>query len=189
MTAQKASLRGVLTARRAGLTIGYRTDASSALIAHFPIAQFSPQADVIAGYWPIRSELDCRPLLRHLHDAGFQCALPICVDGRLIFREWSPTAPLQKGQYGIETPLNDAELVIPQIILCPLLGFDAVGNRLGYGGGFYDKTLSDLSGSHDVKLVGVAYSIQSVAALPSEPHDFALNGIVTELGYTKFDAS
>jgi len=99
----------------------------------------------------------------------------------MIFRRWSPGEPLELDQAGVPAPLPLAEAVLPELILTPLLAFDADGGRLGQGGGYYDRTFAALP---DAVRIGFAYAGQRVDGLPIEAHDIRLHGVLTEVGYT-----
>ncbi len=136
----------------------------------------------VAGYWPMGGELDARPLLLGLHEGGFTCALPV-IQGRgrpLVFRAWRPGADLEPGDLGTLHPSSAETQVVPQVVLVPLLAFDGRGNRLGQGGGYYDRTLADLRHRGRVLAVGLAYARQEVDSLPFERRDQRLDWIVTE---------
>ncbi|MFA7431521.1 MAG: 5-formyltetrahydrofolate cyclo-ligase [Rhodospirillaceae bacterium] len=141
-----------------------------------------PPGAVVAGYWPMRGEIDVLPVLSVLAERGQVTALPAVVDRKapLVFRRWAPGDALEDGLYGTRHPLAEAEEVRPVCLLVPLLAFDRKGVRLGYGGGFYDRTLAALRAVGPVVAVGVAYAGQEVDALPAEPHDERLDWVVTE---------
>ncbi len=135
---------------------------------------------VLAGYWPIRTEIDPRPAMA-THD-GPLC-LPV-VPGPakpLVFRRWYPGAAMIEGAFGARIPTDETELT-PQVLIVPLLAFDARGCRLGYGGGFYDRTLERLRARGPVTAIGFAYAAQQVKQVPTEPTDQPLDLIVTETG-------
>lgn len=184
----KASARTDATAVRQRLAAegGARAAAGAAEVAWSVLGDLGdrPADTVAAGYWPIRTELDCRPLMERLHAAGWACALPCVVDraGPLAFRAWRPGDRLHMGAYGIPAPGPDAPPRHPRIVIVPLLAFDAGGHRLGYGGGYYDRTLADLRGRGDVLAVGFAFAGQQVAHLPRDGDDQRLDLIVTEAG-------
>ncbi|MTJ80134.1 MAG: 5-formyltetrahydrofolate cyclo-ligase [Telmatospirillum sp.] len=137
---------------------------------------------VIAGYWPISDEVDVRPLLDALAEQGCLLALPE-VERRqqpLIFRRWSPGAPLEAGIHGTFHPLRESPSLRPDLVLVPLLAFDRRGGRLGYGGGYYDRTMAALRSEKEILTVGIAYAAQEMSELPTEPHDQRLDWIVTE---------
>jgi len=99
----------------------------------------------------------------------------------MIFRRWSPGEPLELDQAGVPAPLSLAETVVPELILTPLLAFDARGGRLGQGGGYYDRTFTAVP---DAIRIGFAYAGQEIDDLPVEGHDIRLHGVLTEVGYT-----
>ena len=138
--------------------------------------------DVVSGYWPIRDELDIRRLLTGLTDQGIRCALPV-VDGRdkpLQFRRWQPGLELVQRPFGLSEPPDAARVLTPRILLVPLLAVDSRGNRLGYGGGYYDRTLTFLRQSVPIVAVGIAFEVQRVADVPYDGRDAALDWVVTE---------
>ena len=148
-----------------------------------------PAGATLGGYWPVGSELDCRPLLHALHEAGCWCALPVvnAADQPLRFRLWRPGDSLAPGRAGCLEPSGNAPEILPEALLVPLLGFDAAGYRLGQGGGFYDRTLAAMRGSGDsVLAIGLAFAVQELPALPAESHDQRLDWIVTEAGTRRF---
>ncbi|MFV0360337.1 5-formyltetrahydrofolate cyclo-ligase [Tropicimonas sp.] len=137
---------------------------------------------VLSGYWPIRGELDLRPLLSGLHDMGAQIALPL-VETRaapLVFRRWTPQTRMVRGHWNILVPPPGAEAVVPQVTLAPLVGWDAAGYRLGYGGGYFDRTLAALSPRPFT--IGVGVGAARLATIYPQPHDIPLDVIVTEDG-------
>lgn len=142
---------------------------------------------VIAGYWPIGSELDVRPLLHALCAGGRDICLPVVTrkDAPLSFRRWRPDCVMAPDAQGVPAPLA-GEVMRPTLILVPLLAFTPNGARLGYGGGYYDRTLAALRSSGDVFACGVAYAGQEVRALPTDAHDAPLNGILTPDGFRTF---
>ncbi|HXP98345.1 MAG TPA: 5-formyltetrahydrofolate cyclo-ligase [Telmatospirillum sp.] len=136
----------------------------------------------VAGYWPMSDEADVRPLLTILSERDCPVALPVVVakDDALRFRLWRPGMPLDAGRYGTLQPPPDSPLVMPDLLLIPLLAFDRRGGRLGYGGGYYDRTLASLRIERHSLAVGIAYAAQEFPELPHEPHDQRLDWIVTE---------
>jgi 5-formyltetrahydrofolate cyclo-ligase len=137
----------------------------------------------VAGYWPMGDELDIRPTLAAFHACGRAIALPVVLGrGRpLVFRSWQPGDVLVAGGFGTSVPAPDRGEISPGLLLVPLLGFDRRGNRLGYGGGFYDMTIAALRvRACGVFAVGVAFAAQEVDALPVEAFDQRLDAIVTE---------
>lgn len=141
-----------------------------------------PAGHVISGYWPIKAELDLRFWLGDLHDRGARLALPVVAQqGQpLVFRHWQPGAPMERGFWNIPVPTAEAEPVTPELALAPLVGWDAAGYRLGYGGGYFDRTLAAL---HPRPLViGVGLQGSLLDSIRPQPHDIALDAIVTETG-------
>lgn len=142
-----------------------------------------PAVQSVALYLPIGSEIDTGPLASRLIGMGRSLCLPVVVaaDMPLVFRQWRPQDPLQPDLQGIAAPINIAPEMTPDLILTPLLAFDAFGGRLGQGGGYYDRTFA----AHpDALRIGVAYAGQAVARVPMEPLDIRLHGVLTETGYT-----
>ncbi|KKB76038.1 hypothetical protein VW35_20145 [Devosia soli] len=185
----KAALRKAARARREALSPEFRTDAAKSVCFHFfdKIA-FSPD-DAVAGYWRIRDELDCQPILIRLMDGGQVVVLPV-VDGPdqpLDFRVWEADAPLYEAGFGTLAPADLAPRRAPDLILMPLLGFDGQGTRLGYGGGYYDRTLATLAVRP--MLVGLAFAAQAFDEIPREGHDIPLDAVVTEEGVRFFGES
>jgi 5-formyltetrahydrofolate cyclo-ligase len=137
---------------------------------------------VIAGYWPMTEEADVRPLLEDLARQGCPVCLPVVVvkDGPLLFRRWQPGMSLAAGRHGTFHPPEDSAPLTPELLLIPLLAFDRRGGRLGYGGGYYDRTLAALREKRSVMAVGIAYAAQEMVGLPHEPHDQRLDWIITE---------
>lgn len=142
----------------------------------------APNGLVISAYWPIRSEINTRPLIEALHRRGAVVALPAMVAVRrpLIFHVFEPEDKLVKGPFGLSEPCADKPEVFPEIVLAPLAAFDRTGARLGYGGGIYDATLGSLRLQRPVTAIGLAYAFQEADAVPIETHDQKLNYIVTE---------
>lgn len=136
----------------------------------------------ISLYWPIGSELDTRPLLEKLADANIPCLLPVVAekDQPLIFRQWKNGDPLEKGGFGTLVPKISAPLGIPKIVVVPLLSFDECGYRLGYGGGFYDRTLEKFRREEGCISVAFAYSGQQVETVTIDRFDQRVDWVVTE---------
>jgi 5-formyltetrahydrofolate cyclo-ligase len=187
IAAEKAALRKLMRARRAALPPEMRSAASLAVrdrllrwIASMGLARDA----VIAGYWPIREEIDPRPLLQALAERAYRLTLPISLTRNepLEFRAWAPGDPLAPDIMGIEAPLPSAPAVTPSLLLVPMLAFDRGCRRLGYGAGFYDRTLSALRTASATIAVGLAFSVQEVERVPSAEDDAPLDAVVTEDG-------
>ncbi|MEX2450399.1 MAG: 5-formyltetrahydrofolate cyclo-ligase [Rhodospirillales bacterium] len=147
-----------------------------------------PTDAAVSGFWPIGEEIDIRPILERLHGAGYVCALPV-VPGkrmRLIFRRWVPGTALVSAGFGLSQPDGDAPETTPRAVLMPLLGFDQEGYRLGWGGGYFDRTLAFLRAQGDVSAIGVGFAAQRVDTLPHDGHDQRLDFMVTEEGVIAF---
>ncbi|WP_127753963.1 5-formyltetrahydrofolate cyclo-ligase [Devosia sp. 1566] len=182
----KASLRQAAKARRAALPAGERAQAAESVTQLFFSEPRFGLAQVIAGYWPLVDELDCRPILLRLLDDGRTVVLPAIVrpHGPLQMRVWEPDAPLYPAGFGTLAPSELAPHAHPDLVLVPLLGFDGLGTRLGYGGGYYDRSFAEREGRP--LMVGVAYSVQEFDAIPRDEHDIALDAVITETGIRQF---
>ncbi|HSN64117.1 MAG TPA: 5-formyltetrahydrofolate cyclo-ligase [Azonexus sp.] len=178
-TAWRRALRQAMASRRAALA-GAEHEALSARIVAHALATL-PKPRVAAFCWPIKHEPDVRPLLASWRSADVRAALPVVVaeSEALRFREWSPDSRLEADRYGIPTP-SAGEWLTPDLILLPLNGFDGAGYRLGYGGGYFDRTLAALSPRP--LAVGVGFEINRVASIRPEAHDQRLDWIITENG-------
>ena len=139
---------------------------------------------VVAAYWPMGDELDPRPLLERLEGMGCRLALPVvAARGQpLDFRAWAMGDPLEPGLHGTTHPLASAPPVTPDLVLVPLLAFDRRCFRLGYGGGYYDRTLESLRRHAQVRAIGIGFAAQQVEAVPTDAHDQRLDAIATEQG-------
>lgn len=138
----------------------------------------------VSGYWPMAEEMDVRPLLEQLDAMGLICCLPV-VPGKavpLIFRLWRPGTALHAGGFNLHQPGEDSPEVRPDVMLAPLLAFDAKGNRIGWGGGYYDRTTQKLRTDGRVTVVGVAFAGQEVAHVPHDEKDQPLDWIATDKG-------
>lgn len=184
---RKAALRREAQAARAAAHRAASRPESSAPAGQALAALFwerlrdrlSPRT-VVSLYRPIRDEIDVGPLMEILVDAGIPTALPVMQGAQapLMFRRWRPGDALVRGAFGVSEP-NAGTVVRPDILVVPLLAFDAAGNRLGYGGGYYDRTLADLRAA-PVLAVGVAYDAQEFPSVPVQPEDEKLDMIVTD---------
>jgi len=152
------------------------------LLHEVGLADTVAKGATVAGYWPVGTELDVRPILAHFDLNGFACALPVVVarGQPLLFRTWDPETRLETAGYGLLEPAAGVPEVEPDVLLVPLLAFDRAGFRLGYGAGFYDRTLDGLRRRRPVIAVGVGYAAQEMAAVPRDGYDQPLDWIVTE---------
>lgn len=176
---EKADLR--LEAERVRAALQLNGDEAQHAAAKFRATFPLQPGHVVALYWPVRRELDPLPLMEGLHADGVITALPVVVPDRgvLDFFPYDGRHALTPGPHGIPQP--NGEAVIPHIIVLPLLAFDRRGYRLGYGGGYYDRTLAKLrENGHNVLAVGYAYAEQiCLFPLPTEPHDVRLDFVIT----------
>jgi 5-formyltetrahydrofolate cyclo-ligase len=153
--------------------------AGSALAQHVLRDCPPPPAAVVSGFWPLGEEIDIRPLLLALHDRGHRVTLPVTPrrGEALTFRGWQPGDVMLPERFGTLRPIG--EVLVPDFLLIPLLAFDAAGARLGYGGGFYDRTLAVLPGR---LRLGCAFAAQQVDSVPVGPYDIRLDAVATENG-------
>ena len=172
--AKAVARKAAFARRKAAHGQGLDEAAQARLTAH--LAAFAGR--VLAGYLPIRTEIDPRPVMAGW--AGTVCVPVIEGPGRpLRFRVWSPGAMLVEGPFGAAIPAEGAE-IDPEVLIVPLVAFDRSGLRLGYGGGYYDRTLARLRAGRPVHAVGFAYAAQEAPALPCGPTDLRLDAIVPE---------
>jgi 5-formyltetrahydrofolate cyclo-ligase len=184
----KISHREDARARRAELARGLPKFADR-------IAAFADDLDltpgaIVSGYWPMRDEADPRALMTALGAKGHPLALPrIAARGApLHFHRWKMGDAMVVASFGMSEPLPDAERLTPSVLLVPLLAFDATGHRLGYGGGYYDRTLQALRATGKIVAVGIAYGGSEIAELPHLEHDQKIDVVVTEKGVRRFKA-
>ncbi len=184
LEAEKLALRQRLKALRAGIKAADAAQRASEHFAGIPV----PPLAAIGGYWPVGDEFSPLPLLRRLAASGHPVGLPVVTEsGRpLVFRQAPLDRPPPAGKHGIPAPGPEAPVVIPALLLVPLLGFDAAGWRLGYGGGYYDRTIAALRAAGGVITVGLAFAAQEINAAPHGPHDMRLDWIVTEREARRF---
>ena len=149
----------------------------------FP-AKLTADFNRVSAFHPYRSEIDTRPLLGRLAGEGWTTALPVVIaqGWPLKFRRWLPGEPLVKDNMGIEIPRLGEPEVEPDVLIVPLLAFDRNGYRLGYGGGYYDRTLATLRTKKRIIAIGAAYSTQEVETVPHESYDEKLDFVMTERG-------
>lgn len=177
----KSDLRRAMIARRDALPPDVRSAAAEAIAARaFPFAV--PDGATLSGFMPMRSEINPLPLMKKLADAGARLALPVTGPrGQpLVMRAWRWGEPLASGVWGIREPRSEALPIDPDILLVPLLAFDRAGARLGYGGGYYDLTLTQLRSHRPVIAVGLGYAIQEIDRVPTTARDAVLDLVLTE---------
>jgi 5-formyltetrahydrofolate cyclo-ligase len=180
-TLSKGDLRSIALAKRDALSDEQRAAAGLALAKRGLPLEIAPGM-VVSGYSPIRNEIDPAPLMRKLAEAGARLALPaVMARGKsLAFRAWSPDDRLMLGPLGIPEPSPAAAELVPDVMLVPLAAFDPAGHRIGYGAGHYDFTLEHLRKMKAITAVGVAFAVQQIKAVPAQPHDVALDFVLTE---------
>jgi 5-formyltetrahydrofolate cyclo-ligase len=186
----KTELRIAALARRAALSEAERIAGARALAERGLPFPLRPGA-IVAGYSPIRSEIDPVPLMRHLETQGARLALPVIIarDEPLMFRVWSPAEALVAGSMGILEPPPEAPQLMPDVLLVPLAAFDRAGHRIGYGAGHYDRTFAQLRAVKPFVAVGVAFDTQEIEEIPMQPHDVALDFVLTETRTIDFRSS
>jgi 5-formyltetrahydrofolate cyclo-ligase len=181
MSADKSALRAAALAARDALGRDHRAAAAQA-IARCGLPIETTRDTVVAGYSPIRSEIDPIPLMRNLAAQGVRLALPaIAARGQpLRFHAWSFDDRLLRGPLGILEPSPDSAEILPDILLVPLAAFDRMGHRIGYGAGHYDRSLEHLRKLKTITAIGLAFAAQEVEAVPALSHDVALEYVLTD---------
>ena len=182
----RKSERTRLRAERMALSVANRKAVGEALTEHLRnILQHrfgGAQGMVFSAYWPIKGEPDLRPLMKELHDSGVIVALPVVETkaSPLVFRRWTPETRMVRGDWNIPVPPPDVPVVMPAIALAPLVGWTVDGYRLGYGGGYFDRTLGATAPKPFV--IGIGYDGACLKTIFPQPHDIPLDLIVTEAG-------
>lgn len=186
---EKARLRLRAFEQRGTIAQADRADMAKDAAQHFLEGVPIGPSHVVALYWPIRDEIDCEPLLTALVDSGQPVCLPVVLGDEepLEMRLWEEGQPLYPSGFGTLAPAETAPVVEPDIVVIPLLAFDGLGTRLGYGKGYYDRTLAAMS--KKPLLVGYAFAGQELDFIPREAHDMPLDMLVTEAGIKKFPAA
>jgi 5-formyltetrahydrofolate cyclo-ligase len=182
----KADLRSEARTARARLAVA-QSGFAGAIAKFVDQIVLEPYAPV-ASYWAVRDEADPRGLAAALGSLGHPLLLPCVADssGPLIFRRWREGDAMRTNAHGVSEPLETSSESIPYAILVPLLAFDAEGFRLGYGGGYYDRTLAHLRGRGSILAIGIAYAGQEANLLPRDVHDEKLDAVITEKGIRQF---
>lgn len=180
----KKELRAAALARRKAAFGHHGAEASRKIAAHGVDFLAATPGAIVSGFAAINDEINPAPLMTWLQAEGFRLALPV-MQGRgkpLLMRAWTPGDAMNAAAWGIAEPMDDKPAVDPDILLVPLLAFDARGYRLGYGGGFYDRTLQRLRKLKPVVAVGLAYDELRVDAVPAESYDERLDWVLTPSG-------
>ncbi|CCF20399.1 5,10-methenyltetrahydrofolate synthetase [Pseudorhizobium banfieldiae] len=188
-SASKPHLRAGRLAARDAIPVAERIEKSLQLADHgLATIPVSP-GGIVSGFLPIRSEMDLRPLMAGLRQRGARICVPVILDKeRIVFRELVPGAPLVDCGFGTSAPGPDAAELEPDIMLVPVAAFDATGQRIGYGGGYYDRAIARFREKGlQPRLIGIAFDCQEVASVPAEPHDVRLPAVLTESGLRHLD--
>ncbi|MEZ5797668.1 MAG: 5-formyltetrahydrofolate cyclo-ligase [Paracoccaceae bacterium] len=185
VTRWRKAQRQVLLAERAALPVAERAAAVDGILPHLDAALLDRfggvEGLVVSAWWPIKAELDLRPWLTALAARGARVALPVVLTQAhpLVFRPWTPGCRMERGFWNILVPADGPELV-PDVALAPVVGWDAAGFRLGYGGGYFDRTLAALTPRR--LAIGIGLQAAQVATIFPQPHDIAMDLIITEQG-------
>jgi 5-formyltetrahydrofolate cyclo-ligase len=189
--AEKSRLRVAALARRDQLTAETRIEYSLRAATHgLELVRFEP-GTIVSGFFPIRSEIDARPLMDRLRLRGAVLCLPVVLNRQeIVFRELTRETGLVPTGFGTVGPPAEAPVLDPQIMIMPLAAYDGHGNRIGYGAGHYDRAIHrlELKGAAP-RRIGLAFSIQRVAHIPAQPHDRGIEAVITELGVEYFRLS
>ncbi len=175
----RKSERERLISARLAIAAGDRQRHAERIAAGLDHLIGDPSGHVVSLYWPFRGEPDLRPWMTRVHDRGGCCALPVVIEPKqpLVFRVWEPGARLERGIWNIPVPADGCE-VTPDIVIAPVVGFDHACYRLGYGGGFFDRTLAAMPVKP--RSIGVGYTQAAILTIYPQPHDIAMDAIVTE---------
>ena len=185
IASSKSELRKFFLSKRNKVTNKYSNCVSMEIVNYAEEIFNSFHSSNIAGFYPFRNEINTLPLLNKLQSLGSLICLPVTPldNTHLTFRKWNIDTKLTIGKYGILEPPEYCEETIPNLLLVPLLAYDVFGNRIGYGGGYYDKTLHYLySKNNKIISIGVAFKFQECNCIPAEKHDIKLNAILNEDG-------
>ena len=182
LTFDKKALRAASLAVRAAIDPEL-SDAFARRLARLgPELAAGHGAAAVSVFWSIKDELPTHRLCAALHEANYAVGLPVTgrVGTPLTFRRWTPETIMVPGRMEIPEPPAEAEAVVPDLLFVPLAAFDRRGHRIGYGAGFYDRTLAALRAERDVAAIGLAYAAQEVLFVPADDHDEPLDMVVTE---------
>jgi 5,10-methenyltetrahydrofolate synthetase len=177
---RKAERRRLIS-ERLSMPAGDRRRHAVAIGQHLRQVLGDVQGRTVGVYWPFRGEPSLRSWMEQIHARGARCALPVVIERRapLVFRTWRPGAPMASGIWNIPVPADGVD-VLPDIVVSPVVGFDPAGFRLGYGGGFYDRTLAAMA--RKPLVIGVGFSMSAITTIHPLPHDIPMQFIVTEDG-------
>jgi 5-formyltetrahydrofolate cyclo-ligase len=171
-------------ARRDALDMAWRIEASLKMAETGSREIVVEPGAIVSGFWPMRSEVDVRPLMFALREKGARLCLPAILDRTtMVFRELLRGAELIEMGFGTSGPGPEADVLDPTLLLVPLAAFDRRGHRIGYGAGYYDRAIERLHNlGKTPRLIGVAFDCQEVGLVPDEPHDVVVPEILTETG-------
>ena len=188
MTISKKTLRQEALARRDRIPEKQRVIISQKLVNELQKLLAILNGKTVAGFWPIKSEIDPRPIMLALKEHGITLALPAIINKtKMVFRIFEDEGKLVDMGFGTIGPSEEAKIVEPETLLVPLSAFDSKGNRIGYGAGYYDRAIASLrENGHNPLLIGLAFDCQEVSSIPAEPHDQKLVMILTESGLRSF---
>lgn len=181
----RATLRRERVAAREALPAAMHAKKTLALLEHLRNFLLQRAPATLGFYWPIRAEPDCRPLVVELLQQGWRACLPVIVDRTtaMTFHEWTPDSHMVAGEHGIPTVADGGELM-PEVLLIPVNAFDVDGYRLGYGGGYFDRTLATLRPRPFA--LGVGFELARIASIAPHAQDHRLDAVVTEAGIELF---
>lgn len=187
----KKQLRRDALARRDALDPAWRIEASLGMAEAARQAIAVEPGDIVSGFWPMRSEVDVRPIMFALREKGARLCLPAILDKTtMIFRELVRGAQLVDMGFGTAGPGEEAQPLDPTVMLVPLAAFDGRGHRIGYGAGYYDRAIDRIRAKGIApRLIGIAFACQEVERVPDEPHDIILPELLTENGFRRFAAN
>ena len=177
---RKAERARLITARQA-VPVAARAAADAEIAGVLDTLLGNLSGKTVGLYWPFKGEPDLRGWADRQRNHGARFCLPVVVKkaAPLIFRDWTGRDPLERGVWNIPIPPASAPEVIPDVVISPVVGFDAQNYRLGYGGGFYDRTLAGLRNlGHKPRVIGVGFELQRIATIYPQPYDIALDGAV-----------
>jgi 5-formyltetrahydrofolate cyclo-ligase len=183
----KKQLRLDALVRRDALDLEFRIEASLGMAELAGMLSVAP-GDIVSGFWPMRSEVDVRPLMFALREKGAILVLPAILDKTtIVFRELVRGVELIDMGFGTYGPGPEAKVIEPGMMLVPLAAFDSHGHRIGYGAGYYDRAIARLAErGMKPRLIGIAFDCQRIERVPDEPHDVPLDAILTESGLRAF---
>lgn len=183
----KEQIRSEALSRRDALSVEMRTQYSDEIAEHFKDCHIAPNG-IVSAFLPIRSEVDLKPIISRLWTRKADVCLPYILSKTEIeFREFLVATKLVGNGFGTLAPDDASQVRQPDVMLVPLSAFDAMGGRIGYGGGFYDRAIEKLKAQGKAQtLIGVAFSTQEVDLVPTGPHDVPLDFILTERGLREF---